>query len=62
MSAGLHERLRDAAAALDGERVALSTLADLHGPAAQGTLLVLLAAPCMLPMPGVGGVLGWAWR
>lgn len=58
MSAGLHERLRDAAAALDGERVALSTLADLHGPAAQGTLLVLLAAPCMLPMPVVGSVLG----
>ncbi|MBL8351178.1 MAG: exopolysaccharide biosynthesis protein [Burkholderiaceae bacterium] len=58
MSAGLHQRLRDAAAALDGERVTLSTLADLHGPATQGTLLVLLAAPCMLPMPGVGSVLG----
>jgi hypothetical protein len=58
VSAGLHQRLRDAAAALNGERVALAQLADLHGPATQGTLLVLLAAPCMLPMPGVGSVLG----
>jgi len=36
----------------------LSHLAAVHGPAAQGTLLVLLAAPCLLPMPGVGSVLG----
>jgi len=55
----LHQRLRDAAAALPREPVALSHLADVHGAAAQGTLLVLLAAPCMLPVPGVGTVLGW---
>ncbi|NDG40648.1 MAG: hypothetical protein EBY28_15070 [Betaproteobacteria bacterium] len=43
---------------MTGERVPLSHLAAVHGPAAQGTLLVLLAAPCLLPMPGVGSVLG----
>jgi hypothetical protein len=58
MSATTEQRLRAAAGALTGERVALSHLAALHGPAAQGTLLVLLAAPCMLPIPGVGTVLG----
>ena len=58
MTAPLHHRLRDAAAALPQERVALSHLADVHGAAAQGTLLVLLAAPCVLPVPGVGTVLG----
>ena len=58
MTAPLHQRLRDAAGTLQQERVALSHLAELHGPAAQGTLLVLLAAPCMLPVPGVGTVLG----
>ena len=58
MSAPLHQRLRDAAAALTGEPVALSHLADAHGTAAQGSLLVLLAVPCVLPVPGVGNVLG----
>jgi hypothetical protein len=52
------QRLRDAAAALTGERVALAHMADAHGPAVQGTLLVLLAAPCVLPVAGVGTVLG----
>ncbi|MDH4392009.1 MAG: exopolysaccharide biosynthesis protein [Aquabacterium sp.] len=54
----LHERLRNAADALTGEPVALSHLADVHGHAARGTLLVLLSAPCVLPVPGVGNVLG----
>lgn len=58
MTAPLHERLRHAADRLQGERVAIATLADAHGPAAQGTLLVLLAVPCMLPVPGSGTVLG----
>lgn len=70
MSDPLHLRLRAAAAALDGEHIALARLADLHGSAVQGTLLVLMAAPCMLPVPGVGnvlglglGLLGWSmWR
>lgn len=58
MSAGLAFRLRRAAARLEGEQVALGTLADAHGSAARGTLLVLTALPCMLPVPGTGTVLG----
>lgn len=58
MNPTIEQRLRAASTAMTGERVALSHLAAVHGPAAQGTLLVLLAAPCLLPMPGVGSVLG----
>ncbi len=58
MTDTLHQRLRAAADALTGEPVALSHLADVHGSAARGTLLVLLSAPCVLPVPGVGNVLG----
>lgn len=36
----------------------LGALAQLHGPALPGSLLVLVAAPCALPIPGVGNVLG----
>jgi hypothetical protein len=54
----LHQRLRESAASLTQDRVSVAQLADSHGAAAQGTLMVLLAAPCMLPMPGVGTVLG----
>lgn len=56
--APLHERLRGAAQALQGERVSVAELAAAHGPAAQGTMLVLLAVPCLLPMAGVGTLLG----
>lgn len=58
MNQGIADRLRAAAASLQGERVALGTLAEAHGPSAQGTLLVLTALPCMLPVPGTGTVLG----
>jgi hypothetical protein len=58
MSDALHLRLRAAAAGLNGEPVALSHLAEVHGSAARGTLLVLLSVPCVLPVPGVGNVLG----
>jgi len=58
MNDTLHQRLRAAANALTGEPVALSHLAAVHGGAARGTLLVLLSAPCVLPLPGVGSVLG----
>lgn len=58
MTETIHQRLHAAAAGLGGGRVTLAHLADLHGSAAQGTLLVLLAAPCLLPVPGVGSVLG----
>jgi hypothetical protein len=54
----LHERLRAAAAGLQSERVSLAELAAAHGPAAQGTLLVLMAVPCLLPVAGVGTLLG----
>lgn len=58
MTSSIAERLRAAAAGLQGDRVSLGTLADAHGPSAQGTLLVLTALPCMLPLPGTGTVLG----
>jgi len=50
--------LRQAAADLPSERVSLQSLAQAHGPATHGTLLLLMAAPCLLPVPGVGTVLG----
>ena len=37
----------------------MQTLAQAHGPAAHGTLLLLMAGPCLLPVPGVGTVLGF---
>jgi hypothetical protein len=43
MKPSLHQRLRDAASSLSGEPVALSQLVALHGTAAQGSVLVLLA-------------------
>jgi hypothetical protein len=58
----LHERLHAAAEHLAGPealaQVRLEHIAQAHGPAAQGTLLVLMALPCLLPIPGVGTVLG----
>jgi len=58
MTDTLHQRLRDAADALTGEPVALAHLADAHGAGTRGALLVLLSAPAVLPLPGVGNVLG----
>jgi hypothetical protein len=58
MTESIAQRLRRAAAGLEGERVALGDLAAAHGPSALGTLLVLTALPCMLPLPGTGTVLG----
>lgn len=60
----------DAAATLEAERVTVARLLQVHGPAAQGSLLLLLVVPCLLPIPGTGTVLGlgvlhlaWAmWR
>lgn len=59
MTEAIHLRLRRAAEELQTERVGLDHLADAHGPAAIGTLMVLLAVPCVLPVAGVGTVLGW---
>lgn len=36
----------------------MRSIAQAHGPDAHGTLLLLLAMPCLLPVPGVGTVLG----
>lgn len=56
---GLPWRLRRAAVRLEHERIELQHLMDAHGHGSQGTMLLLLAAPCMLPVPGVGSLLGW---
>lgn len=58
MSEPLAQRLRDAAAALPCGSVSLLSLARVHGPSAPGSLLLLLAAPCLLPVPGLGTLLG----
>ena len=58
MTPPIVQRLRDAAAAVQGERVSMRAMVQAHGPEAQGTLLLLLAMPCLLPVPGVGTVLG----
>lgn len=58
MTPPIVQRLRDAAAALHGERVSMQAMAQAHGHEAQGTLLLLMAMPCLLPVPGVGSVLG----
>ncbi len=58
MTGCISQRLRQAAADLPSERVSLQSLAQAHGSATQGSLLLLMAAPCLLPVPGVGTVLG----
>ena len=58
MTPPIVQRLRDAAAAIGNERVSMRAMAQAHGPEAHGTLLLLLAMPCLLPVPGVGTVLG----
>lgn len=56
----LASRLRTAAGELPHGPVPLAALAEAHGGAWQASLLVLLAAPCLLPIPGVGIVLSLA--
>jgi hypothetical protein len=58
MTPPIVQRLRDAAAAIQEERVSMRAMAKAHGSEAHGTLLLLLAMPCLLPVPGVGTVLG----
>lgn len=58
MTPPIVQRLRDAADALRDERVSMQDMAHAHGPEAHGTLLLLMAMPCLLPVPGVGTVLG----
>jgi hypothetical protein len=58
MTPMISEQLREAAASLADEQVSIGELLEAHGPAARGSLLLLLAVPCMLPIPGTGTVLG----
>ncbi|MEO8311624.1 MAG: exopolysaccharide biosynthesis protein [Caldimonas sp.] len=58
MTSPIAQRLRDAAAALPAGPVSIGSLAQAHGSAAHGSLLLLMAAPCLLPVPGVGTLLG----
>ena len=57
MTPPIVQRLRDAAATMQEERVSMQAMARAHGPEAHGTLLLLMAMPCLLPVPGVGTVL-----
>jgi len=58
MTNALHQRLEHHAAEMDDQPITLGALAQAHGPALPGSLLVLVSAPCALPIPGVGNVLG----
>ena len=58
MTPPIVQRLSDAAAAIQDERVSMQAMAQAHGPEAHGTVLLLLAMPCLLPVPGVGTVHG----
>ena len=58
MTPDIVHRLRAAAADMRGERVSMQALAQAHGPEAHGSLLLLMAVPCLLPVPGVGTALG----
>jgi hypothetical protein len=60
------QRLRAAAAALQDQPLRLQQLFRLHGKAGPGALLVVLAVPCLLPLPGTGslmslGLVALAW-
>ncbi|MES2980453.1 MAG: exopolysaccharide biosynthesis protein [Pseudomonadota bacterium] len=58
MTQPLVQRLRDAAGTLPAHPISMGALAQAHGSDASGALLLLMAAPCILPVPGVGTVLG----
>lgn len=58
MSARLSRRLLVAARSAQTGPVSVEGLLRAHGTAAPGSLLLLMAVPCMLPIPGTGTVLG----
>jgi hypothetical protein len=60
MTTALQHRLETSARSLDSGTVSLRELVELQGSSHQGSLLILLSAPCALPIPGVGNVLGTA--
>lgn len=62
----LSERMLIAAARVDDRPVSLRRIFSVHGQSAHGALLVLLSAPCVLPIPGTGTVMSlgigfYAW-
>jgi hypothetical protein len=58
MTPPIVRRLRKAAAGIQDKPVSMRAIMQAQGPEAHGTLLLLLAMPCLLPVPGVGTVLG----
>jgi hypothetical protein len=56
----LVRQLDAAARSLPQEAVALGRLCEASGGAARGSALVMLSVACVLPLPGVGTVLGLA--
>lgn len=58
MSGCIAQRLRAAAAELPDAPVSMDRLLQAHGASAHGSLLLLLAVPCVLPLPGTGVVFG----
>lgn len=50
----LHETFHRASEEVGARPVTLGEVCDLHGNASQGALLVLLAVPSLLPVPGAG--------
>ncbi len=59
-------RLRAAADALEDRPLRLQQIFRLHGRAGPGAVLVVLAVPCVLPLPGAGtlmslGLAALAW-
>ena len=58
MTPPIVHRLRNAAAGIQDTPVSMRAIMQAHGPEAHGTLLLLLSMPCLLPVPGVGTVLG----
>lgn len=58
MSADLLHRLAELAdRARQRDTLTLGDVADAHEDAAHGAMLVMLAVPCVLPLPGAGTVL-----
>lgn len=60
MTSSIVERLNAAAEELRSENTNLQFLVDAHRPQVQETLLVLLGTLCLVPLPGVGVVVGVA--
>ncbi len=58
MTAPIVRRLRRAAASLPAQGMSIRAMAQAHGAEVPGTLLLLVTAPCLLPVPGVGTVFG----